>query len=143
MKIYNKKGLIWGVVWFILGSGLLVIKTLEPESILPEQIKDVVIALLLIMIGIGSVIRACSKRATREDKLEKLDERNQLVELKTKSKSFQLTNIICFCLMLALFAMGKVSGEALFINIGIGLAFAFSISLYTELFTYLYYDKRN
>lgn len=143
MKIYNKKGFIWGGVWFILGSWLLVIRVLEPESFLPEQIKDVVIALLLIMIGIGYVIRALSKRATREERLEELDERNQLIELKTKSKSFQLTQGICFCLMLAFFVMGKVSGEDLFISIGLGLGFAYFISMLTELFTYFYYEKHN
>lgn len=143
MRIYNKKGLAWGVVWFILGSWLLVIRILRPEFFLPEQIKHVVIALLLIVIGIGCVIRALSKRATRKEKLEELDERNQLINLRTKSKSFQLTQGICFCLMLAFFVMGKISGEDLFISIGLGLGFAYSISMFTELFTYFYYEKHN
>lgn len=127
----------------MLGGWLLVIRVLKPESFLPEQIKDVVVALLLMVIGIGCVVRAFSKGATRKEKLEELDERNQLIELKTKSKSFQLTQRICFCLMLAFFVMGKVSGEDLLITIGLGLGFAYSISIFTELFAYCYYEKHN
>lgn len=143
MKIYNKKGLVSGVVWFILGSWLLVIRILEPESFLPEQIKDIIIALLLIVIGIGCVISTLSKKATREDKLEEMDERNQLIELKTKSKSFQLTQRICFCLMLVFLIIGSAWKETLFTTVGIGLGIAYSISMFTELFTYRYYEKRN
>lgn len=119
------------------------IRVLKPESFLPEQIKDVVVALLLMVIGIGCVVRAFSKSATRKEKLEELDERNQLIELKTKSKSFQLTQKIYFCLMLASFVMGKVSGEDLLITIGLGLGFAYSISIFAELFAYFYYEKHN
>lgn len=74
----------------------------------------------------------------KEDKLEELDERNRLIALKSKSKSFQLTQIISFMLMLALLVMGKVSGYEGFIAMGVGLAFAFAISMFSELFTYMY-----
>lgn len=143
MKICNKKGFIGGVLWSILGSWILAIRVLKPESFLQEQIKDVVIALLLIMIGIGCVIRALSKKATQDEKLEELDERNQLIKLKTKSKSFQLTQGICFCLMLVFFVIGKVSGKDLCTSIGLGLGFAYSVSMFTELFTYFCYEKQN
>ena len=77
------------------------------------------------------------------DKLEELDERNRLIALKSKSKSFQLTQIISFMLMLALLVMGKVSGYEGFIAMGVGLAFAFAISMFSELFTYMYYESKN
>ena len=63
--------------------------------------------------------------------------------LKSKSKSFQLTQIISFMLMLALLVMGKVSGYEGFITMGVGLAFAFAISMFSELFTYMYYESKN
>ena len=45
--------------------------------------------------------------------------------------------------MLAMLAMGKVSGYEGFIYIGVGLAFAWSISMFSELFSYLYYEFKN
>ncbi len=142
MKVYNKKGLILGVVWLIMGLWLLFIRVLEPENFLPEQIKDVIIALLLIIFGIGSITRAFSERLTQEEKTADQDERNQMIELKTKRKSFQLTQGICFCLMLAFFVFGKVSGESILFCVGLGLGFAYAISMFTELFTYFYYERK-
>ena len=88
-------------------------------------------------------MRSISQRMAIEDKLEELDERNRLIALKSKSKSFQLTQIISFMLMLALLVMGKVSGYEGFIAMGVGLAFAFAISMFSELFTYMYYESKN
>ena len=38
---------------------------------------------------------------------------------------------------------GKVSGYEGFIAIGVGLAFAFTISMFAEIFTYMYYESKN
>ena len=46
-------------------------------------------------------------------------------------------------LMLALLVMGKVSGYEGFIAMGVGLAFAFTISMFAEIFTYMYYESKN
>ena len=88
-------------------------------------------------------MRSFSRDMSREDKLEELDERNRLIDLKTKSRAFRLTQAICFGLMLLFLLMGKISGETLLISMGVGLAFAYAISMFTELFTYLYYEKHN
>lgn len=76
MKIYNKKGLVFGILWAAMGSLLLIhaLIMLEPERI--RQIKDLIVSVLLLAIGITSVVRAYSKKASREDFIEKSDERN-------------------------------------------------------------------
>ena len=89
------------------------------------------------------VIRSLSRKYTREDKLDEMDERNQLIKLKSQSKSFQLTQSISFLLMLALLVMGKISGYDGFISMGVGIAFAFSISMLSEIFTFMYYEHKN
>jgi len=88
-------------------------------------------------------MRSFSRNMSREDKLDELDERNRLIDLKTKSRAFRLTQAICFGLMLLFLVMGKMSGEILLISAGVGLAFAYAVSMFTEIFTYLYYEKRN
>ena len=50
---------------------------------------------------------------------------------------------ISFALMLVLLVMGKVSGYEGFIAMGVGLAFAYTISMFAEIFTYMYYESKN
>ena len=119
-----------------MALGLLLLIT----SIVRQDLdtNSIILIVALFAFGFGSIMRSISQRMAKEDKLEELDERNRLIALKSKSKSFQLTQIISFMLMLALLVMGKVSGYEGFIAMGVGLAFAFAISMFSELFTYMY-----
>ena len=139
MKIYNKKVFASGV--FMMALGLLNLIT----SIMRQDldINSTILIVALFVLGFGSIMRSISQRMAKEDKLEELDERNRLIALKSKSKSFQLTQIISFMLMLALLVMGKVSGYEGVIAIGVGLAFAFAISMLAEIFTYMHYESKN
>lgn len=139
MKIYNKKVFASGI--FMMALGLLNLITSIVRHDL--DINSIILIVALFAMGFGSVIRSMSQRMAKEDKLEELDERNRLIELKSKSKSFRLTQIISFVLMLVLLVMGKVSGYEGFIAMGVGLAFAFSISMFAEIFTYMYYESKN
>ena len=139
MKIYNKKVFASGV--FMVALGLLnLITSMMRQGF---DINSIILIAALFVLGFGSIMRSISQRMAKEDKLEELDERNRLIALKSKSKSFRLTQIISFTLMLALLVMGKVSGYEGFIAMGVGLAFAFAISMFTEIFTYMYYESKN
>ncbi|WP_312651989.1 hypothetical protein [Aminipila sp.] len=111
MKIYNKKGLVFGIVWTAVGVCNLIVNIVSPEEFLPKQLKDVIIAVVVIMIGISGFIRAFSKQATREDIIEGHDERNRLLMLKTKSLTLK---ILYGCL--AVSAIGGVVGYKLIDN---------------------------
>lgn len=136
MKIYNKKKFGSGLICIVLGL-LNVIACINTGF----DISGMILILALMFIGGGLTIRSVSRNLSKEDKLEEMDERNQLIELKTKSQSFRLTQWICFGLMLTFLIMGKTSGEKSFIGMGVGLAFAFTISMFAEIFTYCYYEK--
>ena len=138
MKIYNKKKFGSGFICIVLG----VLNFLACFST-GFDVSGMVITLALLFIGGGSVMRSFSRNMSREDKLDELDERNRMIDLKTKSRAFRLTQAICFGLMLLFLVMGKMSGEILLISAGVGLAFAYAVSMFTEIFTYLYYEKRN
>lgn len=139
MKIYNKKVFASGI--FMMALGLLNLITSIVRHDL--DINSIILIVALFAMGFGSVMRSMSQQMAKEDKLEELDERNRLIELKSKSKSFRLTQIISFVLMLVLLVMGKVSGYEGFIAMGVGLAFSFSISMFAEIFTYMYYESKN
>ena len=139
MKIYNKKVFASGVFEIALGLLSLIADIMKQDF----SIKSSVLIAVLVVLGFGSILRSVLPRMAKEDKLEELDERNRLITLKSKSKSFQLTQIISFVLMLALLVMGKVTGFEGFIAMGVGLAFAFTVSMFAEIFTYLYYESKN
>ena len=138
MKIYNKKKFGSGFICIVLG----VLNFLACFST-GFDVSGMVITLALLFIGGGYIMRSFSRNMSREDKLDELDERNRLIDLKTKSRAFRLTQAICFGLMLLFLVMGKMSGEILLISAGVGLAFAYAVSMFTEIFTYFYYEKPN
>ncbi len=139
MKIYNKKVFASGVFMAALG----VLNLIADISGKKVDINGIILIAVLLFLGVGMIMRSLSQRLSKEDRVEEFDERNRLIELKSKSKAFRLTQAISFVLMLASLIMGKVSGYDGFTAMGVGLAFAVAISLFAELFTYLYYEARN
>lgn len=139
MKIYNKKVFASGIFMAALGLLNLITSIMRKDL----DINSIILIAALFVLGFGSIMRSMSQRMTKEDKLEELDERNRLITLKSKSKSFQLTQMISFILMLVLLVMGKVFDYEGFIAMGVGLAFAFTISMFAEIFTHMYYESKN
>lgn len=84
MKIYNKKGFVWGIFWTILGAARLVLLVTHPEEQTVQLIKGLAFGIVFLTIGLSGFTRAFSKQATREDIIRANDERNKLVKLKTK-----------------------------------------------------------
>lgn len=139
MKIYNKKSFVRGIFLLVLGTLNLAMDLINHTF----EIKGAVLIFVLYFMGGGLIIRSLSLKFAKEDRLEKMDGRNQLIELKSKSKAFELTQAISFDLMLGLLIMGKVSGYDGFIHMVVGLAFAFPISMFAEIFTVMYYESKN
>ena len=63
MKVYNKKGLAWGIFWTALGLFSLYRSIADPVDFLPRQIKHLVIAAVVLLLGITGFVRAFSKAA--------------------------------------------------------------------------------
>ena len=139
MKIYNKKSFAEGIFVLALGTLLLITDLINHKF----EIKGILLTIALYFMGGRLIIRSLSLQFTKEGRLERMDERNSLIALQSKSKAFRFTQIVSFSLMLGLLAIGKVSGYAGFIAMGVGLAFAFSISMFAEIFFYIYYESKN
>ncbi len=139
MKIYNKKAFTQGILILALGTVLLITDCINHTF----EIKGAVLIAALYFFGGAFIVRSLSRKLTKEDRLDQMDERNQLIEWKSKSKSFRLTQILSFSLMAGLLVLGKISGEESLIAIAVGLAFAFAISMFTEIFSFLYYESKN
>lgn len=139
MKIYNKKSFAEGIFILALGTLLLIMDCINHTF----EVKGAVLIFALYFFGGGLLVRSLSRKLTREDRLDQMDERNQLIEWKSKRKAFQLTQIFSFALMFVLLVIGKISGAESLIAVAVGLAFAFAISMFTELFSYMYYKSKN
>ena len=137
MKIYNKKTFAFGV--FSAALGVLNAVTAALRGI---DAAGIVLVAVLLFVGAGAMMRGLSQKMAREDKLEERDERNRLVELKSTSAAFRLTQAVCFGLMLPLLVAGKVTGTQALTAIGTGLAAALSASMLAELGAFYYYEKR-
>lgn len=138
MKIWYKKTFTWGMIFGILAVALLAIGFLKGF-----ELKNTVLMVLCAIIGLGFVVRSLSYEQSRQDRLDDLDERNRLIALKSKSKSFTVTQISCEILMMLFLGVGAALAHQQILAVGVGLAFCFVISLFTELFTKLYYEKCN
>ena len=104
MRIYNKKTFGFGI--FALALGLL---NIVAGVMTGFDGKGVFLIVLLFLIGAGSLARSLSQKMSREDKLEERDERNQLIDMKSKSLAFRLTQGISFVLGLLFLVSGAVA----------------------------------
>lgn len=139
MQIYSKKQFASGIFMVALGAANL-IADIAAQNV---EFKGIILIVALFLFGCNAIFRSLSKKHFLEEKLEELDERNQLIELKSKSKSFQLTNGISFTLMIAVLVAAKRTGYDGYIGIALGLAFSCAVSMFAEIFTYLYYEQHN
>ena len=137
MKIYNKKNFASGLFIALLGIALI-----GMDLARGWVWKDSIIDFLCLVFGVVLLVRSCSKSMSRVDKLEELDERNQLVLLKNKSQAFQIHQYLCLALAALFFVLAAVEGAHMFLYVGIGFAFAFALSLFTDIATFLYYESR-
>lgn len=136
MKIYHKKNFSMGL-WALLLAVLSLALSLRRGDF---DWKDGVLIALLVLLGAGSLIRSTSRRFSREDKLEEMDERNRLVKLKAQSRAYYVSQFVFLCGAAALCAWGKWEGSMLCIGAGLGLLTAFAFALAADFFTWMYYD---
>lgn len=139
MKICHKKN-------FWAGVGMLALGILNLATALwrgQMEWSDWVLVLALVFLGGSSLLRSLSPKLARQDKIEEQDERNVLVQLKTRTSAFRWTRLVSFGLMLSLLIAGAVTGERLLLAVAVGLAFALTVSFFAEFFAALYHESRN
>ncbi len=139
MKICHKKN-------FWAGVGMLALGILNLATALwrgQMEWSDWVLVLALVFLGGSSLLRSLSPKLARQDKIEEQDERNALVQLKTRTSAFRWTRLVSFGLMLSLLIAGAVTRERLLLAVAVGLAFALTVSLFAEFFAALYHEYKN
>ena len=95
MKIYNKKGLIAGVLWTAAGAFCLYQDAVDAHDFLPQQIKSVVLSLVMLAVGLTCLLRALSKSASREETLYWLVGAGARVEVERTRGAWSLIRAVC------------------------------------------------
>ncbi|MEE0509788.1 MAG: hypothetical protein UDG94_00995 [Peptococcaceae bacterium] len=143
MKIYNKKGFVWGVFWLVLGAcGLVMELFIHPSDFLPEMIKGIIIDGILVLVGLTGFLRALSAQATREDLIEANDERNKLVHLKSAAKTNSFM-FLFYVLAVILGGIGFYGTEEIGWAVVCVVALMFAtIWFIVSIVMFVYYEKR-
>lgn len=143
MKIYHKKNFAAGLFFTLMGIGFLVLFLMQGEV----RPKSVVFCVLSLLIGPGLLLRSLDRRLSYQDKIDALDERNILVQLRTKSMAFTIVHhlLLALCLLSAVGAVlsrDNPEGQLVFGGMLVVSGVMWFLSLLTELFCGLHYEKK-
>ena len=136
MKIYDKKKFAFGVMYFLLGLCLLTFGFLKGFDA-----EKIILTILMPLIGISEMYLSTNREAVKQEKFEETEERNQLIKLTSKSRAFDLTQRTNFVLVVLFLIIGGQSGDQRFIAMGVAVAISFSVSIFSELFSRIYYER--
>ena len=141
MKIYNKKGFWFGVFWTAISSYNLISSLIHPDSNSLKQSINLFFAFATSLYGVGLILRAFSKSATREDYIEAQDERNQMIALKTKAMMMNLI-LGAIVLFMAVSIVGYIkTSDTLWIPLLLQSSFLFTVYWIISIFVTSYYKK--
>lgn len=139
MKIYNKRKFYFSLLWIVMAISLIVISLIQGNL----DFKGIFAAACCSILGINGLGRSLSKKMSQEDKVEELDERNQLIELKSKRKAFQLMQCILFFIGVLFAILGGVYKSVPLGAVGVASAGMWTFSLVLDWLTYTYYEMKN
>lgn len=139
MKIYNKRKFFFSLFWLAIGISIVILALIQGDL----KFNDIFTAGCCGILGINGLGRSLSQRMSQEDKVEELDERNQLIELKSKRKAFQLMQCVLFFAGFLFAVLGGVYKNMTLGAAGITGAAMWVFSLMLDWLTYAYYEMKN
>lgn len=141
MKIYNKKGFFLGIFWVLLAIGCAVADLRRPDPNMLIRVRDWVLTVFVFLLGISSFWRAFSRSATREDRIEEMDERNRLVEIKSKARMLDFVYGTLFVLVVGSLIGFQVTASEVWLALFIIPGFLLGLFVLVHIFIKLYYNK--
>ena len=143
MKTYHKKNFATGLFFTLLGAAYILL-FLVKGNIEP---KSVVFCVLSLLLGPGLLLRSLDRRLSFQDRVDELDERNILVKLRTKSTAFSivqytLLGVCALCAVGAIAYQRNPEGQLVLGGMLVVSGVVWFISLLSELFCGLHYEKK-
>lgn len=134
MKVYNKNDLIGGinriwmsVIWIALAVG--------------EKGKTQWICVGLLVVSSIVLIMRAVKKPSAGEQIAALDERNQMIDLKSKSRTYDIMNVLDVVLMMIFIVLGKYWDISAISFVGIGIGIVGVVASLAQSITYSYYNE--
>ncbi len=143
MKIYHKKNFLWGLFFTLMGAAFLVLFLVRGEV----RPKSVVLCVLSLLLGPGLLLRSLDRGLSRQDKIDELDERNILIQLRAQSMAFRIVHylLLAVCLLSAVGAVlsgDNPEGQLVYGGMLVVSGVVWFVSLVTEALCQHHYEKR-
>ena len=95
---------------------------------------------IFIVGGIWDLVRARTKKLTEEERIELTDERNQMLLLQTKSRAYDIMNVIYIICMIAFLLVAQIFHVQVMLVLSAGFSVLYSTSGLVNLIVSSYYD---
>ena len=143
MKIYHKKNFLWGLFFTLMGAAFLVLFLVRGEV----RPKSVVLCVLSLLLGPGLLLRSLDRGLSYRDKIDELDERNILIQLRAQSMAFRIVHalLLAVCLLSAVGAVlsgDNPEGQLVYGGMLVVSGVVWFVSLVTEALCQHHYEKR-
>ena len=138
MKNYNRRGLIIGIVQFLLSAFCLI-----TMIVTNFDVKLAVLGIIMALLGITSIINSFSKEATRKELIDNEDERSQLVKIKAKAKSFDIASNFLFLATIVVMIAYGITKNQVFVYMVLCTGAALSVCWISHIITHFYYESKN
>lgn len=136
MKLYNKKRAADG--WWRVGLGILwIILAIQERG---NWINWIVSGIFIVG-GIWDLVRARTKRLTEEERIELTDERNQILLLQTKSRAYDIMNVLYVAVMIVFLLAAQIFHVQVMLVLSAGFSVLYAISGLVNVIVSGYYDE--
>ena len=136
MKYYDKKRAAHG--WWRVGLGILwIILAIQERG---NWINWIVSGIFIVG-GIWDLIRARTKRLTEEERIELTDERNQILLLQTKSRAYDIMNVLYVAVMIVFLLAAQIFDIHVAWHFAIGSGLFYAVSMLVNSIVSGYYDE--
>ncbi|WP_373899438.1 hypothetical protein ACER0A_001400 [Haloimpatiens sp. FM7315] len=143
MKIYNKKKFISGIVFLALAFvniGFMIVKFDSLTTLI--IVKHSAVNIFCVLFGITEVYRSLNRKCTIED-IKNEDERELLINMKSKSRAFTITLGICVTIILLSMAAWALTKNDIWMGVFVCMSSFFTIMIITVIGSYVYFNRRN
>jgi len=137
MKIYDKKKFISSLFWMVLLIVILI-------SLITKgfNLKKAILLVISFPIYLSDLRKSFSKVALAKEKIEEMDERNQLVDQLSKAVSFTVIRFFVMGLQfLFLILFGLYKNETLLLIVVV-LGLIVFVTFISELISGIYYERK-
>lgn len=136
MKYYDKKRAAHG--WWRVGLGILwIILAIQERG----NWLNWIVSGILIVGGIWDLVRARTRKLTEEERIELTDERNQMLLLQTKSRAYDIMNVIYIICMIAFLLVAQIFHVQVMLVLSAGFSVLYAISGLVNVIVSGYYDE--